>query len=61
VAPGTTVYVGDRVDVDAVAARRAGMRAYILTARAPAGSEEWVPVKGFAELMSALYPRDRPM
>lgn len=56
VSPGTTVYVGDRVEVDAVAARRAGMRAYIVKGRAPAGSEDWVPVEGFPELTRVLYP-----
>lgn len=55
--PGSTVYIGDRVEVDAVAARRAGMRAYILKSRAPGGSEDWEPVEDFAELTRALYPR----
>jgi HAD superfamily hydrolase (TIGR01549 family) len=55
VSPGSTVYIGDRVEVDAVAARRAGMRAYILKSRAPGGSEDWEPVEGFAELARVLY------
>jgi HAD superfamily hydrolase (TIGR01549 family) len=58
VSPGSTVYIGDRVEVDAAAARRAGMRAFILEAGAPAHGEEWVPVEGFAELTRVLYPRD---
>jgi HAD superfamily hydrolase (TIGR01549 family) len=57
VAPESAVYVGDRVEVDAVAARRAGMRAYILSGRAHGGSDEWVPVESFAELTSVLYAR----
>jgi phosphoglycolate phosphatase/putative hydrolase of the HAD superfamily len=57
VAPASTVYVGDRVEVDAVAARRAGMRACILTSRASGGSESWISVEGFAELTRVLYPR----
>jgi putative hydrolase of the HAD superfamily len=57
VSPGSTVYVGDRVEVDAVAARRAGMRAYIVKGRAPAANEDWVPVEGFPELTRVLYPR----
>jgi FMN phosphatase YigB (HAD superfamily) len=56
VSPGSAVYVGDRAEVDAVAARRAGMRAFIVKGRAPAADEEWVPVEGFVELTSVLYP-----
>jgi FMN phosphatase YigB (HAD superfamily) len=56
VAPESTVYVGDRVDVDAVAARRAGMRAYMLKSRAPSGSEDWISIDGFSELTGMWYP-----
>jgi FMN phosphatase YigB (HAD superfamily) len=55
VAPQSTVYVGDRVDVDAVAARRAGMRAYMLESRAPRGSEDWISIDGFSEVTGMWY------
>ena len=57
VSPGSAVYVGDRFEVDAVAAGRAGMGAYILTSRAPRASEDWVRVDGFAELTKLLFSR----
>lgn len=47
--PNSVVYVGDRPDVDAEAARRAGVRAFILSSTVPP-SAEWVGVKNFAEL-----------
>lgn len=58
-APREVVYVGDRVDVDAEGARRAGMRSVIIDAKRPASplpSRADAPrfVRTFAEVYDAL-------
>lgn len=57
VAPAQTVYVGDRPDVDAVAAERAGMACFIITTKQRvAPGEAWIPVEGFVALTRVLLP-----
>jgi HAD superfamily hydrolase (TIGR01549 family) len=56
VAPAETVYVGDRPAVDAVAAARAGMRAYIIGANYGDAHVAFVPVASFAALSAELFP-----
>jgi HAD superfamily hydrolase (TIGR01509 family) len=53
--PARAAYVGDRPAVDAVAAQRAGMRAFIVTGTKLVSHPDWVSVRGFAELTSLLY------
>jgi FMN phosphatase YigB (HAD superfamily) len=53
--PGRAVYVGDRPEVDGVAAKRAGMRAFIVTGTKLVSHSDWVPVRGFAELTTVLF------
>jgi HAD superfamily hydrolase (TIGR01549 family) len=48
----SAVYVGDRPEVDAVAARAAGVRAVILSPRRSTG--EWVTIHGFDELLTMI-------
>ncbi len=50
VAPADALYVGDRADVDAVAARAAGVACAILTAQKPAHDAGFLAVGSFAEL-----------
>ena len=58
---GEALYVGDRAEVDAAAARAAGMRCAILPAsraraRArPTPGDGWFPIAGFAELGVHLF------
>lgn len=56
VAAGSAVYIGDRPEVDAIAAKRAGMRAFIVTGTKVVSHSDWVSVRGFAELTTMLYP-----
>jgi FMN phosphatase YigB (HAD superfamily) len=53
--PGSAVYVGDRPEVDAIAAERAGMRAFIVTGTNLVSHSDWVPVRDFAELTTVLF------
>lgn len=57
VAPAETVYVGDRADVDGLAARRAGMGCAIFADRAPAGAD-WTAVRSFRHLGDLLLDAD---
>ena len=50
VAPANALYVGDRADVDAVAARAAGVVCAILTAEKPTHDAGFLAVQSFAEL-----------
>jgi HAD superfamily hydrolase (TIGR01509 family) len=59
VQPDTCVYVGDRPDVDGLAAQAAGMGCYIIAAperrrRRRPGATTWTLVAGFAELQAAF-------
>jgi HAD superfamily hydrolase (TIGR01509 family) len=56
VEPAGAVYVGDRPEVDAIAATRAGMRAFIVTGTKLVSHSDWVAVRGFTELTTVLYP-----
>jgi len=51
--PGEVVYVGDRPEVDALAAKNAGVRCCILRARPPAGSG-WTGIADYAALCRLL-------
>ena len=53
-AASETLYVGDRVDVDAVAAAAAGVRCVILSRRPLAVGSAYTPVSGYSELQSLL-------
>ncbi len=50
VAPSDALYVGDRADVDAVAASAAGVACVILTGEKPAHDAGFLAVESFAEL-----------
>lgn len=52
--PENSVYIGDRPDVDAEAARRAGMQAWILTSERPVRNAGWNAFSGFDELTGML-------
>lgn len=58
VSPGACVYVGDRPEVDAVAARRAGIPCAIFTSRRADGAD-WTPVADFAQLDTLLFAVDQ--
>jgi FMN phosphatase YigB (HAD superfamily) len=49
------LYIGDRPDVDAVAARRAGVACIILGRRASAPGHSWVGLSGFREVRRSLF------
>ena len=53
-APGASLYVGDRPEVDAEAARRAGMPCAIVGREAPP-SADWLGVRDFTVLARALF------
>jgi HAD superfamily hydrolase (TIGR01509 family) len=56
-APGETLYVGDRPEVDAAAAQAAGMPCAILTRRPDANaSTGWMQIAGFDDLRHKLLP-----
>jgi HAD superfamily hydrolase (TIGR01509 family) len=58
VAPARAVYVGDRPEVDGVAAARAGMRCWIFTTRqATTAGDGWRVTADFASLGDVLFPR----
>lgn len=48
------LYVGDRVDVDAIAADAAGVRCAILTSRRPAERKSFVAVTNYSELLGLV-------
>ncbi len=52
--PEQTVYIGDRPDTDAVAARAAGMACAIIGARRPRRGEAWLAVAGYPALSEAI-------
>jgi HAD superfamily hydrolase (TIGR01509 family) len=52
--PAQAVYIGDRPDTDAVAARAAGMACAILGGRRPRTGEAWTPVAGYPALAEAI-------
>jgi HAD superfamily hydrolase (TIGR01549 family) len=54
-APGDTLYVGDRVDVDAAAAEAAGVRCAILTSRPPSAGQTYFAIASFAQLHQLLW------
>jgi HAD superfamily hydrolase (TIGR01549 family) len=49
------LYIGDRPDVDAAAARRAGVACIILGRRASAPGHPWVGLSGFPEVRRSLF------
>lgn len=51
-----SVYIGDRPDVDGVAAERAGMRAFILSSRPAPRTASWEVVSDFFVLTNTLFP-----
>jgi HAD superfamily hydrolase (TIGR01549 family) len=52
--PANSVYIGDRAEVDAAAAKAAGMSCFILTSRAERGHGSWTAVRSYAELSVAI-------
>jgi FMN phosphatase YigB (HAD superfamily) len=54
IGPSSAVYVGDRPEVDAEAARRAGVRAFIVGGNSPAPPCSWTGFSDFAELQALL-------
>lgn len=54
VEPGQAVYIGDRPETDAVAARAAGMACAILGGRTPGRDEGWLPIAGYPALSATL-------
>ena len=55
VEPVQTVYIGDRPETDAVAARAAGMACVILAGSTPRRDEGWATVAGYPALSEALF------
>jgi FMN phosphatase YigB (HAD superfamily) len=53
VPPGETIYIGDRREIDALAAENAGMRCFILHARQLPGSP-WTGVRNYAAMARLL-------
>jgi HAD superfamily hydrolase (TIGR01509 family) len=58
VQPDRCVYIGDRVEVDAAAARAAGMSCLIVACKVEEVSEHWAGVAGFEDLQPALNASD---
>ncbi len=52
--PGQAVYIGDRPDTDAVAARAAGMACAILGHHRPRRGDAWLPVADYPALSDAI-------
>lgn len=55
VLPSQAVYIGDRPEVDGEAARRAGMKCFIVGRPGNERQDEWMGVRNFAELKSRLF------
>lgn len=51
--PGSTIYIGDRIDVDVALAKAAGMRCVVLGAHTRR-HEDWMEATSFVELRSVL-------
>jgi phosphoglycolate phosphatase-like HAD superfamily hydrolase len=56
VAPGEALYVGDRAEVDAAAARAAGVACAILSGLKAAPDAAYLAVASFAELAHRIEP-----
>jgi len=54
VAGGPALYVGDRVEVDAEAARRAGLQSVIIDGRGSRSTGDWIAIRDYRELKTAL-------